>query len=100
MRKRDRNCLACSPIDAPETAVLIAIRSINIHQYDSGYFLVPHVPSSLPLAEHICTAHHIEVILPTDTVLYYKTLFRTQPHKRIPVPFFLKTYFLLKLKPL
>jgi len=25
----------------------IAIRSINIHQYDFSYFLVPHIPSSL-----------------------------------------------------
>ena len=68
-KERDRYCLACSPIDAPETAVLIAIRSINIDQYDSSYFLVPHVPSSLgPLAEHICTAYHIEVILPSSLV--------------------------------
>ena len=39
--------LAYSPIDAPETAVLIAICSMNIHQYDSSNFLAPHVPSGL-----------------------------------------------------
>ena len=45
--RRDRFYLAISPIDTPETAVLIAIHSINIYQYDSSYFLVSHVPSSL-----------------------------------------------------
>ena len=44
MREREIDCL---PIDAPETAILIAIRSIYIHQYDSSHSLVPHVPSSL-----------------------------------------------------
>ena len=33
-KERDEFYLAYSPIDAPETAVLIAIRSIYIHQYD------------------------------------------------------------------
>ena len=37
MRERDGFYLACSPIDAPETAVLIAIRSIYIHQCDVRY---------------------------------------------------------------
>ena len=47
-RKRERELLlACSPIDKPETAVLIAICSMNIHQYDSSNFPVPHVPSGL-----------------------------------------------------
>ena len=46
-RERDSYFLAYSPIDAPETAVLIAIRGMNIHEYDSSHFLVPHVPSSL-----------------------------------------------------
>ena len=65
--RRDRFNLAILPMDAPETAVLIAICSINIHQYDSSYFLVPHVPRvAWPLAKHICTTHHIEVILPTS----------------------------------
>ena len=45
--RRDSFYLTISPIDAPETAVLIAIHSMNIHQYDPSYCLVPHVPSSL-----------------------------------------------------
>ena len=50
MRERERErgrFYFNSPIDAPKTMVLIAIRSINIHQHDSSYLLVPHVPSSL-----------------------------------------------------
>jgi len=46
-RERDRCYLAYSPIDAPETAVLVVIPSMNIHQYDSSHFLVSHVSSSL-----------------------------------------------------
>ena len=46
-KERDRFYLAWSPTDALETAVLIAIRSVYIHQYDPRYFLAPHVPSSL-----------------------------------------------------
>jgi len=48
-KERDSFYLACSPIDAPETAALIAIRNMNIHQYDSSDFLVPHVPSILAI---------------------------------------------------
>ena len=44
-REKESCFLACSPIDAPKTAVLIAICSMNIHQYDSSNFLVPHVPN-------------------------------------------------------
>ncbi|PUU72908.1 cytochrome P450 [Tuber borchii] len=50
MNKRKKEIdviLLVLPIDAPETGVLIAVRSMNIHQYDSSHFLVPHVPSSL-----------------------------------------------------
>ena len=39
--------LACSPINAPVATVLIAIRSMNIHQYKSTHFLVFHVSSRL-----------------------------------------------------
>ena len=47
-RKRERELLlACSPIDKPETAVLIAICNMDIHQYDSSNFSVPHVSSGL-----------------------------------------------------
>ena len=46
--KKVRNscCLACSSIDAPETAVLVAIRNMNVHQYDRSHFLDPYVLSS------------------------------------------------------
>ena len=43
----DRFCIAFSPIDAPKTAVLIAIHSANIRQHDSSYLPVSYVPSSL-----------------------------------------------------
>ena len=61
-RKRERELLlACSPIGKPESAVLITICSMNIHQYDSSNFQVPHVwPSKL--AKHIRTSYYIEVI--------------------------------------
>ena len=51
-----------------KTAVLIAIRSINIHQHDSSYLLVPMSQVAWPLAEHICTTHHTEVPFPTFSV--------------------------------
>jgi len=41
--KERRDCyLACSSIEAPRTALLITIRSVSIHQYDSNHFLDPH----------------------------------------------------------
>ena len=46
-KERDRCYLACSPIDVPEAAILIAVSSMNVHQYDSSHFLVLHSPSSL-----------------------------------------------------
>ena len=46
-RKRERELLLASPIDKPETAVLIAICNMDIHQYDSSNFSVPHVSSGL-----------------------------------------------------
>ena len=46
-RKRKSYYLACLPIDAPKTAVLITVYSMNIHQYDFSHFLVLNVPSGL-----------------------------------------------------
>jgi len=38
-RKRNSCCLACSSIDVSETTVLIAMRNMNLRQYDRGHFL-------------------------------------------------------------
>lgn len=46
-RKRDDIYLACLLTDALETAVLVVVSSMNIHQYDLCHFLDPHVPSYL-----------------------------------------------------
>ena len=57
--ERDRLYLACSPIGAHKTAVLIDIRSANIHQHDSSYLLVLNVPSSLaPGRTHVYRTSH------------------------------------------
>lgn len=45
--ERESCCLPCSSVDAPETAVLIAMCSMDIHQYDRCHYLDPHVPSGL-----------------------------------------------------
>ena len=61
-RERESCLLACSPIDAPETAVLIAICSMDIHQYDPSNFLVASCPKwPSKLAKHVRTGYHIEV---------------------------------------
>jgi len=44
--ERESCCLPCSSVDAPETAVLIAMCSMDIHQYDRCHYL-DHVPSGL-----------------------------------------------------
>jgi len=45
-RKRDECYVAC-PTNALETAVLIVVRSINIHQDDQCRFLDPHASTCL-----------------------------------------------------
>ena len=51
--KRESCRLGCSSINlgAPETAVLIAIYSMNIHQYDHCHFLDTQVPSGLAIGK-------------------------------------------------
>jgi len=61
--------LAGLSIDAPETALLTTICSVNIHQHAPivSNVLMSRVASKL--AEHIRTCQHIEVIPPTDSGL-------------------------------
>ena len=67
-RKRESCYLGYSPIDGPETAVLITVCTMNIHQYDHCHFLNPMSQVAYQPAKHIHTYHHIEVILPTSAI--------------------------------
>jgi len=50
-RKRGGSCFLAGLLvyRVPETVVLIAMCSMNIHQYDHYHFLDPHGPSDLEI---------------------------------------------------
>ena len=46
-RERDEKCYVAYPTNALETAVLIVVCSVNIHQDDYCHFLDPHASTRL-----------------------------------------------------